>query len=276
MAVIRYLRYTLSSGESSTNRPPGAYIYFSCDTEAELPAGTSAQDGDAAYTNDSGKRWNRTAGAWVLRTTDSLANQVQDAAEIVYTVAALTDGQFLKRSGANITSQAMTKSDVGLGSVDNTSDAAKPVSTAVQTALDAKQVAGSYATGSGTANGTNTGDQVNISGNAGTVTTNANLTGHVTSTGNAAVLGSFTLAQLNSAVSDANVQDALVSGTNIKTVNGSSLLGSGNLAVSASDPSYSPGSFTVATETARIQPRHLKMTTTQRVTLAGTATLRLS
>lgn len=40
---------------------------------------------------------------------------------------------------------------------------------------------------------------------AGNVTTNANLTGHVTSTGNATVLGSFTLAQLNTAVSDANL-----------------------------------------------------------------------
>jgi hypothetical protein len=37
---------------------------------------------------------------------------------------------------------------------------------------------------------------------AGNVTTNANLTGHVTSTGNAAVLGSFTMAQLSTAVSD--------------------------------------------------------------------------
>jgi hypothetical protein len=40
---------------------------------------------------------------------------------------------------------------------------------------------------------------------AGTVTTNANLTGHVTSVGNAAVLGSFTVAQLNAAISDADV-----------------------------------------------------------------------
>lgn len=38
---------------------------------------------------------------------------------------------------------------------------------------------------------------------AGNVTTNANLTGHVTSVGNAAILGSFTLAQLNTAISDA-------------------------------------------------------------------------
>ena len=39
-------------------------------------------------------------------------------------------------------------------------------------------------------------------GNAATVTTNANLTGHVTSVGNAAVLGSFTSAQLATALSD--------------------------------------------------------------------------
>ena len=63
--------------------------------------------------------------------------------------------------------------------------------------------------------GDNTGDQTNISGNAATVTTNANLTGHVTSTGNAAVLGSFTLAQLNTAVSDADV--ASLAGTETLT-----------------------------------------------------------
>lgn len=60
--------------------------------------------------------------------------------------------------------------------------------------------------------GTNTGDQTNISGNAGTVTTNANLTGHITSTGNAAILGIFTIAQLNTAISDADVSVARVIG----------------------------------------------------------------
>jgi len=44
-----------------------------------------------------------------------------------------------------------------------------------------------------------------ITGNAATVTTNANLTWHITSTGNATVLGSFTMAQLDTAVSDGNV-----------------------------------------------------------------------
>ncbi len=41
--------------------------------------------------------------------------------------------------------------------------------------------------------------------NADTVTTNANLTGHVTSSGNAAVLGSFTIAQLSTAISNATL-----------------------------------------------------------------------
>lgn len=40
---------------------------------------------------------------------------------------------------------SLAKADVGLGNVDNTSDAAKPISTATQTALDGKQAAGSYA-----------------------------------------------------------------------------------------------------------------------------------
>lgn len=62
---------------------------------------------------------------------------------------------------------ALTKSDVGLGNVDNTSDVNKPVSTAQATAIALKQ-------------------------------------------------------------------DTLVSGTNIKTINGSSILGSGNLVISAS------------------------------------------
>jgi len=39
--------------------------------------------------------------------------------------------------------QTVTKSDVGLGSVDNTSDLGKPISTATQTALNAKLTAAS-------------------------------------------------------------------------------------------------------------------------------------
>ena len=48
---------------------------------------------------------------------------------------------------------------------------------------------------------------------AGNVTTNANLTGHITSTGNAAVLGSFTSANLATAVTNETGSGALVFGT---------------------------------------------------------------
>jgi hypothetical protein len=61
------------------------------------------------------------------------------------------------------------------------------------------------------------GFQVNITGNAATVTTNANLTGHITSVGNAAVLGSFTVAQLNTAISDADVATGGGSATGTNT-----------------------------------------------------------
>ena len=63
---------------------------------------------------------------------------------------------------------------------------------------------------SGTSSGTNTGDQTNITGNAATVTTNANLTGPVTSIGNATAIaaGAITNTML------ANGSVANLSGTN--------------------------------------------------------------
>ena len=78
---------------------------------------------------------------------------------------------------------------------------------------------------------------------AGTVTTNANLTGHVTSTGNAAVLGSFTFAQLNTAVSDADL--ARTSSTN--TFTGVQSLTSPDITTSITTPSTSFTAFAGAT-----------------------------
>lgn len=70
--------------------------------------------------------------------------------------------------------------------------------------------AGAFVTNGGALGTPTSGVGTNLTGTAsgltaGNVTTNANLTGHVTSVGNAAVLGSFTVAQLNTAISDANV-----------------------------------------------------------------------
>ena len=67
------------------------------------------------------------------------------------------------------------------------------------------------------------GVMTNVSGTAssltaGTVTTNANLTGHVTSSGNAAVLGSFSSAQLKTALSDETGSGAAVFATSATLV----------------------------------------------------------
>lgn len=99
----------------------------------------------------------------------------------------------LSPTGSGAALIGITAAQVGLGSVDNTSDMAKPVSTAQQTALDLKaNLAGATFTGSVFAfnlSGNNTGDQTNITGNAATVTTNADLTGVVTSDGNVTSIG---------------------------------------------------------------------------------------
>lgn len=55
-------------------------------------------------------------------------------------------GQFLRYNGLNWSAHMPTKSDVNLGNVDNTSDAAKPISNATQTALDGKITAPSSPT----------------------------------------------------------------------------------------------------------------------------------
>lgn len=84
----------------------------------------------------------------------------------------------------------------------------------------------------GNTSGTNTGDQTNITGNAATVTTNANLTGPVTSTGNATAIGNgaITNAMLaNAAVAnlsgtntgDQTISDATISISDITTNNAS-------------------------------------------------------
>jgi hypothetical protein len=62
-------------------------------------------------------------------TVDSLSN---------VTISSKTSGDVMKWNGTAWVNSALSKSDVGLGNVDNTSDANKPVSTATSTALALK------------------------------------------------------------------------------------------------------------------------------------------
>lgn len=121
----------------------------------------------------------------------------------------------------------LAKADVGLSNVDNTADTAKPVSTAQQTALDAKE----GAIASGTTAQYWRGDK--SWRDFATDVRAAVLTG--LSTASSTVISATdtvlaALGQLQAQVS--GKQATLVSTTNIKSINGNSILGSGDLTVS--------------------------------------------
>lgn len=132
--------------------------------------------------------------------------------------------------------KALSKSDVGLSNVDNTSDANKPVSSAQQTAIDAKVTANAAITGA-------TKTKITYD-SKGLVTSGADLSASDLPTGiDAAKIGSGTVSNTEFGYLDGvtsaiqtqinATQEKLISGTNIKTVNSNSLLGSGDVAVQA-------------------------------------------
>jgi len=154
--------------------------------------------------------------------------------------ALASDAELATHSGNISNPHGVTKAQVGLANADNTADAAKPVSTAQQTALNLKanlasptftgtvagitaamvgaQPAGTYATGTGTATNTNTGDETTA-----TIQSKLSIT---------TLSGSNTGDQVLPTLGSLGAQASLVSGTNIKTVGGASLLGSGDVPVS--------------------------------------------
>jgi len=114
---------------------------------------------------------------------------------------------------------ATTKAQVGLGNADNTSDADKPISTATQTALNAKEPTITAGTTSQYYRGDKTFQTLDKSAVGLGNVDNTSDADKPVSTAQATAIGAK--------------QDTLVSGTNIKTINGNSILGSGNLAISA-------------------------------------------
>ena len=133
------------------------------------------------------------------------------------------------------------KASLALDNVDNTSDADKPISTATQTALDGKVDENAAITGATKTKITYDSKGL-ITGGADATTadiadstnkryvTDAQLTviGNTSGTNT----GDNAINSLYSGLATSK-QDTLVSGTNIKTVNSTSLLGSGDIAVQA-------------------------------------------
>jgi len=112
-----------------------------------------------------------------------------------------------------------------------------------------------------------------ITGNAATVTTNANLTGAVTSTGNATSLGSFTVAQLSTAISDANISGTNTGDqTSIVGITGS--LAEFNTALTGADFATGGGTAT-GTNTGDQSLANTSDATSHTVTLTGGTSVQL-
>ena len=74
-------------------------------------------------------------GIWI-NAADGGAISLNDLTDVI--ISQPSTGEFFRYDGDEWVNDTANKSDVGLGNVDNTSDANKPVSTATQTALDLK------------------------------------------------------------------------------------------------------------------------------------------
>jgi hypothetical protein len=117
-------------------------------SQAAMLALSTAEQGDVAIRTDLNK-------SFILSTSSysTLADwkELLTPTDAVLSVAGLTGAV---SAGSLKTALSLTKSDVGLSNVDNTADSAKPVSTATQTALNAKsdivRTAGQSVTGSTT------------------------------------------------------------------------------------------------------------------------------
>ena len=127
----------------------------------------------------------------------------------------VTTTQFTEHTSNTNNPHNVTKEQIGLGNVDNTSDTNKPVSSAQQQAIDAaKTEVGNY-----TINGQK-------------ISTNPVLDKADIGLGNV-----DNTSDLNKPISTAtqealnSKQDTLVSGVNIKTINGASVLGEGNITI---------------------------------------------
>lgn len=171
----------------TTGTLPVARLSF---TKAELS--TAVSDGDVLFVGD-------VSGSSVT------VRDIDGTPSIAATTIEFTNGTVSDQGSgvARITISGGGGDAVTSGTLDQFADV-------TQTGGATLAISASTTLNGGTHSGTNTGDQTNITGNAATVTTNANLTGPVTSIGNATSIA-------NGAISNAMLANSAVanlSGTN--------------------------------------------------------------
>jgi hypothetical protein len=168
----------------------------------------------------------------VIYTRDTLGNTGGGAVESVTgAIVNNTDPQ-------NPIINTPTKAQIGLGNVDNTSDVNKPISTAVQTALNGKEDVANKSTNTslGTSN------TLYPTQNAVKTYVDAQVLTATIPDATTTVKGKVKLAGDLGGTADlptvpalSTKQNTLVSGTNIKTIEGQSILGSGNIDLQKAD-----------------------------------------
>lgn len=137
--------------------------------------------------------------------------ELEELSDVYVTGSNVNDFLVKKATRWENTTPANVKTILAIDNVDNTSDLNKPISTATQTALDGKVDENAPIVGA---------TKTKITYDAKGLVTDG------TDAGIADITGLQT--ELNAK------QDTLISGTNIKTINGQSVVGSGNLTVTAS------------------------------------------
>ena len=181
----------------------------------DLAAGESLKvdnDGNFQTYTAAGDPSSGSSGTGDALTTDPLS---QFAATTSSQLAGVISDETGSGSLVFATSPTLTTPTIGVATATSVNKVAitAPATSSTLTIADGQTltVNGSATITDGTHSGTNTGDQTNISGNAATVTTNANLTGDVTSVGNATTLSAVLVKKLITATSTGVVSGGVLS-----------------------------------------------------------------
>jgi hypothetical protein len=132
----------------STQLPSYVDDVIEASSFATLPTG---ETGKIYVTLDSGKiyRWSGSAFIEISPSPGSTDAVPEGSSNLYFTTDRASAAAPVQSVAGKTGTVTLAKGDVGLSNVDNTSDLAKPISTATQTALNGKQAAGSYAPATG-------------------------------------------------------------------------------------------------------------------------------
>jgi hypothetical protein len=132
---------TLESGKVPSSQLP-SYVddVIEAVNYAALPA--TGETGKIYVTIDTNKtyRWSGSAYIEISASPGSTDAVAEGSTNLYFTTARAAAAAPVQSVAGKTGTVTLAKGDVGLGNCDNTSDASKPVSTATQTALDAKQI----------------------------------------------------------------------------------------------------------------------------------------